>query len=463
MDIKKKVDIGAIIKKFKALIAAALVLATVGSLYACRKKPEDKFEQSAGIGIVHPEAPKYVVPQLNALGSTEGIVATRDITIGFPNKTERYMPSVTDKWTLKNTTDEDRTITVAYVCRNYSEIEPEFLLDGEKTDTVKLLGRFDPDSGTELRAYRSKIETRDYLKSALEPSAALDEDAFIYDMSGIFDKLNIPEEERSRVKVSVRFEYDPEVTGVYFLLESGEFSFESSEAEEDDTEDAAPKTAVTIDLIYGVDKTNVFLITGEDIEEHLVITENKDGEPEEKSVKAEREQTTIAEALGAFAKDYYMEHISDGKDPEENDTTLEDTPYESYVNLVRKLFSEFDAVGVLSRDLTDRRSDFYDLNELFDRPESSMRYISKEIVIPAQGSAEVQVTVNVNAGQFEYLGGNAADFDCDIVNVTFDWEEDLRFDWLLSDMGFVVKKGIKQVVIDPTFEGYFLAYGDKNV
>ena len=220
---------------------------------------------------------------------------------------------------------------------------------------------------------------------------------------------------------------------------------------------------MTIDLIYGVDKTNVFLITGEDIEEHLVITENKDGEPEEKSVKAEREQTTIAEALGAFAKDYYMEHISDGKDPEENDTTLEDTPYESYVNLVRKLFSEFDAVGVLSRDLTDRRSDFYDLNELFDRPESSMRYISKEIVIPAQGSAEVQITVNVNAGQFEFLGGNASDFDCDIVNVTFDWEEDLRFDWLLSDMGFVVKKGIKQVVIDPTFEGYFLAYGDKNV
>ena len=438
--------------RINKIMSVILVLAMVTGLGAFMLL---SFSACKGSGINPSDyrlpAQAYIqyIAQLNTLEEAEGITADRDIVIRNKDTTD-YNIKVIDKWTLKNDSDQDKTIKIAYATgQPYSPSKENVSVKINGTDTdytqgVAYLkyyhsspfstvgeefanGATEPDStGTMIK----KLSNKEYLQNALtEPDGELlDQKAFLYILSSSFDAttpVDLPERE-------LIFRYNASTT----VLCSKDSVVEMNE---DDLPDDVPHNVVNDPFMQVSIRPGMScLFIGEDACDMRLIEYTPDGikalDPEEYPISSmvDRREGTLREILGWIA---------------ENSKTDVDN-YRKVLKI--RMLDWTDPYGYVSY-----RDSYFNISD----PAAStlISYNFVDVTIPAVESVELEFDYTLtDTYRLEFIAGKYCDIECNEAVVTLEKSDNIVI--YKQNMGFDEEMEKSSTTLDSEKEGLYIEY-----
>ena len=404
-------DRGASVKRFWkpfTAIAAAFAVALIGTL--ARYPVSAPAEGGMGGGDAQGDGwMQYVGPvlPLTALDDPAGLVAQRHIDYDFSpyiSYGDSYTAAsqITDRYTLTNTSAEDRTVTLAYPFSGRLLDEaihlPQITVDGKVMEITYYPGPYSggysglsPQDGgaynlselTSFDGYRALLEEGDYLSRVWDDFPVLDQPVTVY-------RITEPQAVGNARTIAMEFTVDPGKTTVLSHGFGGYL---------DDPETGRTVRQLTIPLPGKYETREVFyvILLGEDIGDYtLQGYQNGSLAPEmmaEATATVTRYETTLGELMlqiiaderQSFQKSWYH-------DPEAailiDDVTLSDA---QYLGLAAELMTD---AGFLSDNVIGR----YPARALQDifmdvLAHPRLLYLTFEVTVPAGGSITVESTL----------------------------------------------------------------------
>ena len=447
------------VKKLTTVFAVIIALLILFS--GCTKtKPNDDSippgangggNESVPYGIGH----LHILPTLNLIGETEGLATKRECVLNYPFMLDSV--GITDKWTIKNTTDSDMRITAAYLHAPFGW--EKICVDGNEERTVNHLARYIGGAPEDFK-YKEKLLSGAYLKSALEAPPVLDDGAVVYDLSGILDEDGCPV---TGSDITISFKYDSGKTRVYVFQEYWDrYSEEPIESEEN---------LISATMTFNGDEsllsgTIMLIVTGEDIFDYDISESGEEGEVVS-DIRSERYETTVSEALYDLSKAVYT-HNYHSYDIDSDDAQYEERSFSEWYKIVLEGFSEYSELGVLVpfASSEDEREPFYDLADLvIAEPEAALAFRSVELNIPAGGEVNVEISSGPsysNAMLIARVNSDEYGCNCEEFKIVLDIAPG-AIDYVLLDnnMGLDIEKGVMEAELDTDGEEYYFAFDKK--
>ncbi len=400
-----------------------------------------------------------ILPTLNLIGKTDGLTTKRECVLSYPYDIDRVM--VTDKWTIKNTTNNDISITAAYLAAPF--LMERLYIDGNEERTVNYLARYRAGAPEDFK-YKEKLLSGEYLKSALEAPPLLEDGAIVYDFSGLLDENGRPV---TGSDITISFKYDSSKTRVYVFQDyEREYSEEPVESEEN-----LMSATLTLNkdesFLTRTIRTIMLIITGEDIFDFEISESEKEGEPSS-DIGAERYETTVTEALNDLSKAVYTRFSNHKYDINSDDAQYEERSFREWYKIVLEGFSEYSELGIVPARARseNEREPFYDLGTLvMAEPESALAFKSAELTIPADGEVNIEVSGPLynKALLLAKVNSDKYGCNCEEFKVVLDVPPDsVGFVLLDNNMGLNIKKGVTEAALDTDGDEYYFAF-DKTI
>lgn len=416
---------------------------------------------------------------LSTLEAADTLTASREITLDFANWAEKsYGSSITvsDAYSLTNTSAEDRTVTLLYPfvssLMDLDEFTPALTANGAEVETDLIYGLYaggfqgvlgadDPEGSSNLepltswKGYKALLSDNSYLKAAMDAPP---------DLSGIpatvyeFTNPQGPEESKSIPNPSVRVTFDMDydkTTVLTYGFHSGSF----------DPENGKMGRGFSIPQSFQSDYGKPFylIILGDDVENMEIdgfvtggwSTQTK---LDDFSVDVQRYETDLDSILRKAAS-----YIYDNNAWQYSDTLAID--FETYYALYCDYLTTY---GILAEDCKDR----YDLGMLEELSEvgsvDRVCYLQAEITIPAESETTV-LAVMQKAASFDFHCAHTSNQKVkgfDLVTqlgstLSFTGQSAALLDHGLIEIvrqnfGFDLEAGIKTVELDSAVEHYYL-------
>lgn len=331
---------------------------------------------------------------------------TWDFTPGVyeDGSSRQWGSTVTDSYTLTNSTDADITVRALYPMAgslaDLDGVEPEITVDGEKADAVLYAGSYagtfrdagEADGSTwnlsqpeTWEDYAALLSDEDYLTQALGDGPALNIPVTVY----TFSDFEAPHETYRAATQAVEFTIDPTATTVLT------YGFNGSSW---DTESGWRRYDYFVpDGVRGESDLKVLIVLGEDIKGYT-LQGYANGACEEAidgvSCTVSREETTLDTVLAELCQAELRLH-------EDSSWDFSTLPLSVYEKAAAELLME---QGILSSAGVDRYADGRLDDFLWDvLVQERILYLSFPVTVPAGGS----VTVSA-----EFWKEPSYDFDC---------------------------------------------------
>lgn len=338
---------------------------------------------------------------LTAEETAAGLTAERTVTWDFApgaypdGEPRQWGAEVTDAYVLRNSTEEDVTLTALYpFAGSFSKLAealPAVTVDGETAETELCAGPysggFQSTSGAERpdtmnlddlnswREYKALLEDGTYLEQALGPYPSLDIPVTVYQ----FSDFEAPLEEYRAATQAVSFRIDPEKTAVFT------YGFNGMESDGD----FRRYSYFVPDGKRNEPKLKMLIVLGEDIGDYTLQGYQDGGcDPGEEidgvSCSVTRRETTLDEVLDLVCRDCLERYGSCAED-----CVTEDGPvtFRMYRGAAAELLTRY---GTLSGAPMDRYADGR-LDDMLMETLGQKRvlYLRFPVTVPAGGSARV--------------------------------------------------------------------------
>ena len=491
--------------RWGAMAACACLVVGVGAFMLDRGGDQEANSGGGGgeSGTVFMSYAGPVFP-LNVLDDTTGIVAERNIDFDFApyetqvEKHEIYGEEtgywyyeteslVTDSYLLSNSTNEDIVLTASYPFvgsfRDGYKWIPNISVNGSEVEAKTYAGRFSggfysvsgPNSD---RTDRSNIESADewidfqtlledgsYLADAHTEYPELNQNVIVYKLSNI--AYDGSDETATNPTLGMEFTaFYPDTLIMSYGSTGGRRDRESGEIQQ------SYHIPEENERGYGMDR--YLIILGEDIT-NLNVQGYRDGGCDEGeeitgvTVDVERYEATLGEIVWELL-------IADRKpsyfDEEQVDIVSDEVLYGSIAELMYDY-------GMLSDNVAERYA-WGDLGDMWSETYNMQRvmYVTFEIVVPANGSIQVEAAMRKDAS-FDYIGEGTDrnGFDCvtqlgstlEFTNQTASVSNSQFIEIVYQNFGFDLENGITQVELDVNEPHYYMEVrkvyteGEENV
>ena len=491
--------------KWGAMAACACLVVGVGAFMLDRGGDQEANSGGGGgeSGTVFMSYAGPVFP-LNVLDDTTGIVAERNIDIDFaPYETQvenheiygeetgyRYHETesfVTDSYLLSNSTNEDIVLTASYpfvgsFSDGYKWI-PNISVNGSEVEAELFAGRFSGgfysasgpnsdrtdrsniESADEWTDFQALLEDGNYLADAYAEYPELNQNVIVYKLSNI--AYDGSDETATNPTLGMEFTaFYPDTLIMSYGSTGGRRDRESGEIQQ------SYHIPEENERGYGMDR--YLIILGEDIT-NLNVQGYRDGGCDEGeeitgvTADVERYETTLGEIVWELL-------ISDREpsyfDEEQVDIASDEVLYGSIAELMYDY-------GMLSDNVAERYA-WGDLGDMWSETYNMQRvmYVTFEVVVPANGSVQVDATMRKDAS-FDHVGEGTDRNGYDMVTQlgsTLEFSKQSAsvsnsqfIEIVYQNFGFDLENGITQVELDMNEPHYYMevrkvyAEGEENV
>ena len=448
---------------------------------------EDGYSYMNYIGPVLP---------LTAASDAAGIAAERSVDYDFSPYISREVPFspearaegdpysyfayqseaiVTDDYTLRNETDEERTLSLLYPVelRFTDSLNrlPTITVDGEVRETAlhaapysggfaDAWGGSNPGARLNLeqisdwRGYVNLLEDGSYQAAAFEPYPALDVPVTVYRV----DDYAVAPTDAVNPSLQIAFTVDPDRTAVMTYGSNG------------GTNDA--RTGRYTRIVGGLANTGAYrpgpmyiILYGDDIGGYTLQGYANMGGNEGEEIDVAAEVTRYETTLDAILRRIVAERFDERRNTEDvfgGDNIAAVVPEETLYGMAADLLVRY---GVLSDDPAERY-DFGMLEDVFEA--YSMQrviYLAFDATVPARGSVRVSASMHKD-NSCDYIGkkknvdgydlatrlGSTLNFTEQRASVSH--TEEIRI--VENNFGFDLDAGITQVALDPAAEHYWM-------
>lgn len=440
--------------KWGAIAACACLIISLGTflLTSPNRPPESNW---GGGGLGHDESSVFMsyagpVFPLTALEAAEGIEAQRNIHFDFP--ADFHSPiTVTDAYTLANTTDQDITITAVYpyVSSVQTASQPTITVNGAKTATDLFTGAYSyNDDVSSWEDYKALLTNGAYMEEAFAAYPELNQPVTVYKLTDVTYSGTDPLATNPNLGVSCNIDYD-KTTILTYGFNGGQY----------DRDKGYWLSNFTVpDERWDKDEEYYMIVLGDDIGEYTVQGYRNGGcYPDEKidgvSASIERYETTLGKALKTTAKLRYVNVLSNG----------------FYISRLANGVTFDIYYGEICRSFAPQKT-YRDLESIFSDVEYFNRvfYRTFEVTVPAGSTAEISAEMTKEASYDFYCSAaeNAGVEGYDTVTrlgsaLTFTAQSASLANYenieiVRQNFGFDLEKGITQVDLDLSQEHYYL-------
>lgn len=412
--------------------------------------PGGNAGSGAGTGLTYMSYAGPVFP-LTVRESADGISATRDITLDFADYAQAHgtFAAVKDAYTLKNTTENDITVTAMYpYAANASDVPPVLEINGEKVEMSLYFGSTNGRFSS-FADYETLLKDGSYPDCVFESTQSLDIPVYVY---RLHDYVYTKDPKAGNPTLQFSFNLDYDKTFVYsYNMNGGVYDVENGYA-------ARSCSSIkikdgNIDEKYKYPSDAFVIICGEDIDSYKLQGYRDGGcdkgeEVDDLTCTVTRYETTFGEiiehCLNDFAANGYS--VTGG--------------LETYKSLVAALLGE-------NGKLLANGPEGGMLEDIFSHVRTSQRiiYAAVEVTIPSGGTIDVVATLQKPAS-VDYVGeetdrngyavaarlGSCLSFESQTATVTnFDFVEIIR-----NNFGFDLENGKTTVSLDPSTDHYYI-------
>ena len=471
------------VRHWKGLVAAALAVAVgLGGMGLSGLLGGRGFPPGAASGMGgHEDGSLFLsyggpVFPLTVDGDAAGLRADRDLSYDFSGwGTEDRDLAVTDAYTLTNSGDADRDVTLLYpYAGTLTDPAPALTLDGAALEAEQVLGDYaggftgagsGPLTSVNLahprswEDYKALLSDGGYLASALDPKRepVLDQAVTVYEFSGFAAEY----EGAPAATLAMEFSMDDAATTVLTYGFDGAAWDEERGWRQCSFFVPQPGTA-------WADRPKLVAVVGEDIGEYTLqgyVDGGCDAPLDGVAAQVERHETTLGQLVDRLAR-WEVERDDSGLFLRNGLDSPDQVPYGLYYRAVCQLLAEY---GPLADGGVERYEDGR-LDEILSEAASMKRvlYLRAQVTIPAGGSVAVSARLD-QEGSFDFAGtggknqgvygydmvtqvGTALDFG----TLTARLEGAGSVEIVRQNYGFDLAGGVTEVVLDPAQEHYYL-------
>jgi len=489
--------------KFAAAAAAVAVAVGVGGVVSGRIQTPFSGAGAGGGGTAGPENGysymSYVGPvlPLTAVSGAEGVTAERSVDFDFSpykTRTETYGEGedihsyetwdsaaiVTDAYTLRNETDEDKTLSLLYPAilsfRDAADCLPTVTVDGREAETALHIGAYtggyrgvsgadDPDGSANLdpirswEGYRALLSDDGYRRSAMEPLPELTVPVTVYRVDG----YEVAPTDAVNPSLKMSFRVDPETTRV--------MSWGANALSNDAATGQYSRLVGGLDNLYRQPEPMYVILYGGDIigDYSLQGYKNAGGDPGTEidvTATVTRYETTLDELLRQLVD----EQMSDERIyPEgERDALMFAVPRETLYGLAAQFLLEY---GLMSDAPKDRYA-FGHLEHVFEAFSlQRVLYLAFDVTVPAGGSTDITAVMRRD-GSRDYIGPKMYSEGYDLATrlgsmllfaeqrASVSHTEEIEM--VENSFGFDIDSGLTAVTLDPAVEHYWMQVAKKG-
>ena len=415
---------------------------------------------------------------LSTLEEADGIEAARDITLDFDRTGKIYGSdiTVTDAYTLTNTTAEDQVLSLLYPfvssLMDLDQYLPSMTVNGEASETDLLFGLYaggfqgvlgadDPEGSANLEpltsweGYKALLSDRTYLQAAMEDYPDFTAtDVIVYEFTDPWGPEETDKVPNPSIRVTFDMDYDKTIV-LSYGFHAGSF----------DSENGKMGQGFSIPQSFqpGYGEPYYLIVLGDDVKNMEIrgyVTGGWDPEKEldEFGVDVQRYETdldtVLRKAVGCIYNNNSWQY---------GDSLAVD--FEIYYGLFCDYLTTY---GILSEDCRNR----YDTGWLEDLSEvghvNRVCWLQAQVTIPAGETVSVSAVMEKEASYDFYCSGsdNRSVKGYDMVTrlgstLTFTGQQATLLDHgqieiVRQNFGFDLAAGIKTVDLDPAVEHYYL-------
>lgn len=462
-----------IIKKW-ATAAASFLLAvglSVGGYYLVKNSGANAGG-GGGTGMTYMSYNGPVFP-LTSLNDANGITAERLIDYDFRLYSEASGGSrsiVSDKYILRNTTDTDQVLRLAYPVSDslngYVDNLPVIVVDGEEISfeidpgpyTGGFMGTLGDTSGESTstnykyiyswEGYKTLLSDDKYMQSAFDAYPTLNQNVIIYEITDY-----VIHGEGSNPTLNMEFYIDYDKTYVMtYGMNGGRYNSEDGYA--------ARHFSVPAEGEYGYGDSYYIVLVGEDLESYTLQGYEDGGcdrgEEIDITAKVTRKESTLGEFIWSIIE---AERTSNDESYYIGDLMSN----EMYFGLLAELLMNY---GVGSDNAVEKFSDG-DIESLQAATNTNSRifYLTFEVTIPAGQSIKIDCTMNKEA-HIDFTGKNQDRNGYDMVtklgsNLEFIEQRASisntdKIEIIDQNFGFDIANDITEVTLDVNQEHYWM-------
>jgi len=392
---------------------------------------------------------------------------------------------ITDDYTLINTADEDTTVSLFYCfsgsLRSQASIMPTIIVNDKEIEPTIYCGPYsggfegawgDNEKSSSLNLaelnswedYKILLTKDEYRERALDYYPQLNQHVTVYEFTDSVADHELGEAPTLQIK----FDIDSDKTTILT------YGFNGGQWDEKNNWRAynyfIPKD---FNPDYGMSR--YLIVLGEDISDYT-LQGYKDGGCDKGeeiggvTAKVTRYETKLKDILWSITKqDNIIFNKSENNDEIE---LMEEISHEDYYGLVSELLSDY---GVLSKNTVQR----YDEGRLEDilsevRGMKRLFYLTFDVVIPAGENISINARM-IKEASFDFTGAGSDNEGVNGYDLMTQLGSDLIFtrqtvsiqdhglvEIVRQDFGFDLEKGIKEVILDPSKEHYYIEVRKKE-
>lgn len=402
------------------------------------------------------------------------VTADRHIAYDFALENEESLrvwgANVTDSYTLSNTSEKDKTVTVLYpFAGSFDDINkqmPNINIDDQQVSPALYAGGYsggftgvygdDNPNGSEnilqlnsWEGYKSLLKDGSYQSNAFSAYPVLSQQVTVY----TFTDFQAPLEEYNAATQAISFTIDPDKTTIL------QYGFEGGELGDDGFR---RYSYFVPDGVSMRSNTKLLIVLGDDITNYSLqgykngATENGN-ELDGVSVTVTRSQEILSDVMGRLIDDFFTKY---------GDGTMQTVSDEMFLGAV----SEFLYQYALLSDSTSDRYQYGMLEDIISETKNLKRvfYLEFPVTIPAGETVSVAASMhkepsfdfgcsgskNVGIQSYDMVTRLGSNLHFETVTAEITNIEDIEI--IRQNFGFDHSAGITKVTLDPFIEHYYL-------
>lgn len=410
------------------------------------------------------------------------ITASRNIAYDFSLPSDDSLrvwgTDVTDSYTLSNTSEKDKIVTVLYpFAGSFDDLNkqmPDIAIGDQQVSPALYAGGYsggftgvydgDKPNGSEnilqlnsWEGYKSLLKDDSYQSNAFSPYPVLSQQVTVY----TFSDFNAPFEEYNAATQAISFTIDPDKTTIL------QYGFEGGELGDDGFR---RYSYFVPDGVSMRSNTKLLIVLGDDITGYTLqgykngATESGN-ELDDVSVTVTRSQEVLSDVMGRLIDDFFATY---------GDGTMQTVPDEMFLGAVSEFLYEY---GLLS-DTTRDRYQYGMLEDIISETKNLKRvfYLEFPVTIPAGETVSVTASMHKEPS-FDFGCSGSDNVGIQGYDMVTRLGSNLHFSGLTAELvntelieiirqnfGFDLESGIDRVTLDSDTPHYYLEIRtvDKN-
>lgn len=446
---------------------------------ACGSRRIDSPEYTESVGQTY-----MTIPELNCVGDTSGITASRSLELDFTYENYRpYYPMLTDSYILNNSGNEDKTVTVAYPfvqtfpAPHNGELKCSALhlrIDGEEISpqhyvsclsdecvsgsiiwTVDNMGeKYTITEQLERYGFKTNLENGSYLDMALSADPILQREAYIYIIpeggaQGESEPREQPSEDNSAMINMPVYE---------FIIDSEKTEFFA--AYKDQLIVSTDENGRTVIL---TSKANLIVFSGEDAisaEKYLHHME-KDraplyGDYIEDRIETDADYTRVETDLEHAVEELSRFTMNGSNLYEYGDNNKRGEPFDIYSGKYKAAYVALQIKGEIA-DVDDLSREL----ERLTQQKNALIFFTSDVTIPAGGIVTVEAKYPADCAFKLYFSADSTyALDCTELELTIKKNDTVLL--RETNTSAKLKRDTETLKLDPKNRQYYIAYAENS-